>query len=88
MGMARDMGYDGKPFIWDEEERRHSRARLDAIYFLLYGIDREDAAYVLDTFPIVREHDEHEFARYRTKDMILAYMSAFEAGDIETRVAV
>ena len=27
---ARDLGYDGPPFIWDEEERRHLRARLDA----------------------------------------------------------
>ena len=25
---ARDLGYDGPPFIWDEEERRHLRARL------------------------------------------------------------
>ncbi len=30
---ARDLGYDGEPFIWDEEERRHLRARLDALYF-------------------------------------------------------
>ena len=24
---ARDLGYDGPPFIWDEEKRRHLRAR-------------------------------------------------------------
>ena len=34
---ARDLGYDGPPFIWDEEERRHLKARLDALYFHLYG---------------------------------------------------
>ena len=27
---ARDLGYDGPPFIWNDEERRHLRARLDA----------------------------------------------------------
>ena len=48
---ARDLGYDGPPFIWDEEERRHLRARLDALYFHLYGLSREDAEYVLSTFP-------------------------------------
>ena len=48
---ARDLGYDGPPFVWDEEERRHLRARLDALYFHLYGLSREGAAYVLDTFP-------------------------------------
>ena len=40
---ARDLGYDGPPFVWNEEERRHLRARLDALYFHLYGLDREDA---------------------------------------------
>ena len=85
---ARDLGYDGEPFIWDEEERRHLRARLDALYFHLYGLSREDAEYVLDTFPIVRREDEAACGKYRTRDMTLAYMNALAAGDTETRVAV
>ena len=84
---ARDLGYDGPPFTWDDEERRHLRARLDALYFHLYGLSRGDASYVLDTFPIVRRDDQKAFGRYRTRDLILAYMSALEAGDTETRVA-
>ncbi len=85
---ARDMGYDGPPFIWDEEERRHLRARLDALYFHLYGLSREEADYVLGTFPIVRRDDEARFGSYRTRDLILAYMNALAAGDTETVVAV
>ena len=85
---ARDLGYDGKPFLWDEEERRHLRARLDALYFHLYGLSRADAAYILNTFPIVRREDEAAFGTYRTRDMTLAYMNALAAGDVETRVAV
>ena len=85
---ARDLGYEGPPFLWDEEERRHLRARLDALYFHLYGLNREDAGYVLDTFPIVRRQDEAAFGRYRTKEIILAYMNALAAGDTETWVAV
>ena len=85
---ARDLGYDGEPFIWDEEERRHLRARLDALYFHLYGLSRDDAEYVLDTFPIVRREDEAAYGTYRTRDMTLAYMNALAAGDTETRVAV
>ena len=85
---ARDMGYDGPPFIWDEDDRRHSRARLDALFFLLYGIDRDDAAYILDTFPIVRKRDEKAFGRYVSKELTLAYMSAFEAGDTESRISL
>ena len=85
---ARDLGYEGPPFTWDEEKRRHLRARLDALYFHLYGLDREDAGYVLDTFPIVRREDTQEFGRYRTREMVLAYMNALAAGDTETDVAV
>ena len=84
---ARDLGYDGPPFPWNDEDRRHLRARLDALYFHLYGLSRHAAGYVLDTFPIVRREDEKLFGRYRTRDLILAYMNALAAGDTETRVA-
>ena len=85
---ARDLGYDGPPFIWDEEERRHLRARLDALYFHLYGLGRDDARYVLSTFPIVRREDEKAFNSYRTRDLILAYLNALTAGDTETAIAL
>ena len=85
---ARDLGYDGPPFTWDEKERRHLRARLDALYFQLYGFDRDDADYVLSTFPIVRREDEAAFGSYRTRDLVLAYMNALDAGDTETVVSV
>lgn len=80
-------GYDGTPFTWNEEERRHLRARLDALYFHLYGLTRGEASYVMDTFPIVRREDEAEFGRYRTKELVLAYMNALASGDTETTVA-
>ncbi len=81
---ARDLGYEVPPFVWNEEERRHLRARLDALYFHLYGLSRDDAGYILDTFPIVRREDNKAFGRYRTREMILAYMNALDAGDTET----
>ena len=85
---ARDLGYEGPPFPWDEEQRRHLRARLDALYFHLYGLTRADASYILDTFPIVRRQDKAAFGHYRTKEMILAYMNALAAGDTGAVVAV
>lgn len=33
---AKDMGYDGDPFIWNEERRQQIRAELDAAFFHLY----------------------------------------------------
>ena len=84
---ARDLGCDGPPFIWNEEERRHLRARLDALYFHLYGLSRADAAYILDTFPIVLKRDKAAFGTYRTKTMVLAYYNALAAGDPGVKVA-
>ncbi len=33
---ARDLGYDGPPFIWDEQRRFYIRCELDALFFHLY----------------------------------------------------
>ncbi len=86
--MARDLGYEGEPFPWDEEDRRHRKARLDALFFHLYGIGREEATYVLEQFPIVRDEDERAHGRFLTRDLVLAYMNAVAAGDLETRVTL
>ena len=85
---AGDLGHHGPPFPWDEEDRRHLRARLDALYFHLYGLDRHAAAYILSTFPIIQRQGESAFGHYRTKALILAYMNALAAGDTESQVAV
>lgn len=85
---AEDLGHHGPPFAWDAEERLHLRARLDALFFLLYGLDRDAADYILGTFPIVREEEERQFAgRFRSRDLILGYMAAFAAGDADSRIA-
>lgn len=59
------------PFIWDEERRFKIRCELDALYFHLYGINRDDADYILETFPIVRRKDIAQYGEYRTKNLIL-----------------
>ncbi len=46
--------------IWKEEERAQLRAELDAAYFHLYGIERNDVEYILTTFTntgLVREDE-------------------------------
>ena len=68
---ARDLGYPGPPFSWDMERRFQLRCELDAAYFHLYGLTRDEAAYVMDTFPIVRRKDEAQYGCYRTKERIL-----------------
>ena len=78
---ARDLGYVDDagavlpPFVWDEEKRRARLAALDAVFFYLYGLNAQDAAYILGTFPIVRDQDQKAFGRFRTQDDILELLS-------------
>ncbi|RME24487.1 MAG: hypothetical protein D6800_08620, partial [Candidatus Zixiibacteriota bacterium] len=54
-----------------EDRRAQLRADLDGLYGHLYGLTRDELAYILDTFPIVRRKDEARFGEYRTKRMVL-----------------
>ncbi len=53
------------------ETRATLRAQLDAGMFYLYGIGRDDAAYIMETFPIVKRRDLAAHGEYRTKRLIL-----------------
>ncbi|MCY9784213.1 N-6 DNA methylase [Nocardiopsis sp. EMB25] len=68
---ARDLGDEGAPFRWDEERRAVMRAELDALFFHLYGINRDDVDYIMETFPIVKRKDVEKYGTYRTKELIL-----------------
>ncbi len=68
---ARDLGDDGPPFVWDDERRFLIRCELDALYFHLYQIPRDDVEYIMETFPIVKRKDEAAHGQYRTKRVIL-----------------
>lgn len=85
---ARDMGYVDEagevrpPFIWYEERRLRLRAKLDAIFFNLYGItDCDDIRYIYSTFPIVERQEIAEHNRYLSRDLCLAYMNVLAAGN-------
>ena len=86
---ARDMGCKGDPFKWDEEERAHLRARLDALYFILYGVGREDVTHIMSSaFATVKAREEKAHGRFRSRDLILAYMNALEKGNDPDSVAL
>jgi hypothetical protein len=62
-----------KPPTWDEERRFQLRCEIDAAYFHLYGVKRDDVDYIMETFPIVKEKDIARYGSYRTKETILKY---------------
>jgi hypothetical protein len=81
---ARDLGYDGLPFTWDEDRRAHLRADLDAWFALAYGLSRDELRYVLDpkeamgldypseTFRVLQKNEAAKYGEYRTARLVLA----------------
>ena len=85
---ARDMGFvDANrkvrpPFQWNDDRRLMLCAKLDAIYFRLYGVtNRDDVRYIYSTFDIVEREQNEAHRRYLSCDLCLAWMSALAAGN-------
>ncbi|WP_375492180.1 hypothetical protein [uncultured Nostoc sp.] len=80
---AKDMGYDGEPFIWNPNRRALLRAELDAYYAKLYGLTRDELRYILDpadvygadfpseTFRVLKNNETKQFGEYRTQRLVL-----------------
>ncbi|KKZ12315.1 MAG: hypothetical protein TH68_07650, partial [Candidatus Synechococcus spongiarum 142] len=81
---ARDLGYSGPPFPWDEQRRALLRAELDAFYARAYGLSRDELRYILDpadvmgpdypseTFRGLKEKEIKAHGEYRTRRLVLA----------------
>jgi hypothetical protein len=98
---AQHMGYvDGDanalpPFTWDEDRRLKLRAKLDALYFVLYGVfdpanaaqSRDDVSYVYSTFPIMEREETKSWGQYRSRELCLAWINALMAGRPDADIA-
>lgn len=95
---ARDLGYEGPPFAWDEDRRAHLRAELDAWYALAYGLTRDELRYVLDpkdvmgedypseTFRVLQKNEIAKYGEYRTRRLVLAAYDELMAQGLRPRV--
>lgn len=99
---ARSVGYvgdDGEalpPFRWDERRRLELKAKLDAIFFILYGVfdsadigrSRDDIRYIYSTFPIVERDEIDRWGKYLSRELCLSWISALQAGQPDAGVTV
>src|SRR5262249_47743362 len=76
---AEDCGEEGPPYIWDSDRRFQLQCEVDAAFFHLYGVSLDDAAYILDTFPVLERAEKREHGEYRTKRVVLSIYDALAA---------
>ena len=69
--LAEAAGFDPSVHSWKPEERARLLAELDAAYFLLYGLKRDDVEYILSTFARTRQPDESTGHLVQTDTAIL-----------------
>ncbi|WP_404955425.1 Eco57I restriction-modification methylase domain-containing protein [Streptomyces sp. 147326] len=85
--LALDLGDSDAPFTWNEERRALLRAELDAYFFHLYEISREDTAYILETFQSdsdggLKNNEITKYGEYRTKRLVLAEYDRMAAAGV------
>ncbi len=77
--LAEAAGFKEAVHKWDEADRARLRAELDAAYFHLYGLSREEVNYVLDQFQGVLREDEAHGRPGPTRAAVLAAYDALTA---------
>ncbi len=76
---ARDLEHASGPFIWNPDRRPLLQAEIDAAMLHLYGLDREQAEWILDSFTVLRKYEERDHEEYRTKRLVLTAYDAMAA---------
>ena len=59
--------HDRLPDRRDTGDRAQLRAEIDAYVAHLYGLSRDDFAYILDTFPVLRKKEEKAFGEFMSR---------------------
>lgn len=75
-GLAGSVGIATPPFRWDPSRRPILQAEIDAAMLHLYGLDRKQADWILDSFTVLRKYDERDHGEFRTKRLVLTAYDA------------
>jgi hypothetical protein len=69
---ARDFGFKF-PVKWNENTRFNFSRELDAIYAHLYGVDKNELLYILDSFDALRNAEEKKYGIYKTSQEVIKW---------------
>ncbi len=74
--LATSIGMETPPFRWEPSRRQTLQAEIDAAILHLYGLEREQAEWVLDSFVVLRKYEERDHGEFRTKRLVLTAYNA------------
>ena len=74
--LCEDLGRTHPPFVWNTERRPLIQAEIDAAMLHLYGLNKEQAEWILDSFTVLRKYEERDHGEFRTKRLVLTSYDA------------
>ena len=66
-----DLGRDHPPFRWQAARRVLLQAEIDAAVLHLYGLNRAQTEWLLDSFTVLRKYEESDHGEFLTKRVVL-----------------
>ena len=69
--LASSIDADIPPFRWEPSRRQILQAEIDAATMHLYGLNKEQAEWILDSFTVLRKYEERDQGEFRTKRLII-----------------
>jgi len=79
---AADLGRQHPPFRWDQDRRAILQAETDALLLHLYGLNREQAEWLLDSFTVLQKYEQDDLGEFRTKRLVLEIYDQIGAAQV------
>jgi hypothetical protein len=75
-GLAKSLGSITPPYRWDPSRRAVIQAEIDAVMLHLYGLQKTQADWILESFSVLRKYEERDHGEFRTKQLVMAAYDA------------
>jgi len=74
---AKECGFSRTPFEWNDSRRFQIKAELNAIIAHLYGVNKTELKYIIDTFTALKNKEIEIFDEFKSKNLILKFFDKY-----------
>jgi len=80
---AADLGRDHPPFRWQPDRRVLLQAEIDAAVIHLYGLNRTQAEWLLDSFTVLQKYEERDHGEFGQNGLCWKSMTILHRQDMQ-----